>query len=309
MIPERDDLSHPIHRPVMVSEVLGLLLPAGGGGLFVDGTVGLGGHAEALLDAGGGVRLLGLDRDPEALAFAHERLRRFGDRFRPVHASYADLEAVLRGAEAPRGVLLDLGVSSFQLDDPRRGFSFTRGREGADMRFDPSGGGPTALDLANALSEKELARILFEYGDEPRSRAVARRLVRARPIPDAETLARIVRSAALRRGRLDPATRSFQALRIAVNDELGHLERGLQAALRVVASGGRVVVIAFHSGEDRRVKTAFREAAKAGLGRVLTKKPLRPTDEETRTNPRARPSRLRAFAKEGREGVPDPERP
>ncbi len=284
----------------MVEEVLEHLLgdlPAGRPRLVVDGTVGLGGHAAAILDRTVGAELLGIDRDPRALVLAGEVLARFGARVRLVHASYADLAEVLRreGASAPDGVLLDLGLSSFQLDDPARGFSFQRAGEGADMRFDPTAEGPTALDLVNHLEVEALAELLHRYGEEPRARAVARAIVRARPIADAGTLAEVVRRAALRTGRHDPATRSFQALRIAVNDELLHVERGVAAALAEVAPGGRVVAISFHRLEDRIVKEAFREAGRRGWGRVRTKKPLRPSDAEVRRNRRARPARLRAF--------------
>lgn len=301
MTPARDDLSH-IHRPVMVDEVRTFLL--GGIGpetartaLLVDGTVGLGGHAQALLEARPDVRVLGLDRDTEALALATERLAAFEGRVRLVHASYADVRDVLasQGEAAPHGLLLDLGASSLQFDDPERGFSFREGREGADMRFDRSADTPTALDLVNELDERALADLLHHLGEEPRARAVARALVERRPIRDGAHLAEVVRGAAFRTRRHDWATRTFQALRIAVNDEYAVLERGLEAAIDAAAPGGRVVVISFHSGEDRRVKVAFREAGRAGRGVVLTKKPERPTDEETRDNRRARPARLRAF--------------
>lgn len=262
----------------------------------VDGTVGLGGHATAVLEARADCRLLGLDRDPDALAVARRRLAAFGSRVVLVHASYAELAQVLadEGLGAPSGILLDLGVSSLQLDDPERGFSFREG-PGADMRFDRHADGPTALDVVNEWSERELADLLHEHGDEPRARAVARALVKARPIADGAQLLEIVRGMAWRGRRIDPATRTFQALRIAVNDEMGHLERGLEVALEALAPGGRLVVLAFHSGEDRRVKNAFREAARRGAGTVRTKKPIRPTDEEVRGNRRARPARLRAF--------------
>ncbi|MFV1958652.1 MAG: 16S rRNA (cytosine(1402)-N(4))-methyltransferase RsmH [Planctomycetota bacterium] len=311
MAPAQDDLSHDrrprtIHRPVLVGEVLTHLFEGvtpGPSRLVVDATLGLGGHAEAMLRAHAEVRVLGLDRDGEALSLAQERLRPFGGRVRVVHASYAELERVLAeaGEEAAFGVLFDLGASSLQFDDPARGFSFRQGREGADMRFDRQSDGPTALDLVNRLDERRLADLVHSLGDEPRSRAVARALVRARPIRDGAHLAQVVRRAALRTGRHDPATRTFQALRMAVNDELGHLERGLGAALSVLEPGGRLVVLSFHSGEDRVVKQALREAARAGRGRVRTKKPQRPTDEEVRSNPRARPARLRAFERAGSE--------
>jgi 16S rRNA (cytosine1402-N4)-methyltransferase len=214
-----------------------------------------------------------------------------------VHASFADLTEVLarEGGGPPSGVLLDLGVSSLQLDDPRRGFSFRAENATPDMRFDRTSDEPTALDLANGLDEATLTRILREDGGEPRARAVARSILRARPLATVGDLARAVRRAALRTRRIDPATRSFQALRMTVNREAEHLERGLASAIAACARGGRVVAISFHSGDDRRVKEAFREAARAGRARVLTKKPVRPTEEEVRRNPRAAPARLRAI--------------
>jgi 16S rRNA (cytosine1402-N4)-methyltransferase len=298
--PARDDLSHPLHQPVLVAEVLEHLFAgtvAVERRLVVDATVGLGGHAEAILEARPEVVLLGIDRDPGAIARAAQRLGRFGARVALVHASYADLATVLadRGEAAPLGVLLDLGASSWQFDDPERGFSFREGRAGADMRFDPTGGGPTALDLVNGLSERELAETLHEFGEEPRARAVARRIVRARPIRDGAHLAEVVRGAALRTRRHDPATRTFQALRIAVNREFEHLESGLAVALEVTAPGARIVAISFHSGEDRRVKEAFRRAVRSGRGRLRTRKPVRPSDEEIRRNRRAKAARLRVF--------------
>jgi len=293
-----DDLSH-VHEPVMVQEVLDHLgLHAiQAEGLFVDGTVGAGGHAAALLEARPGIRLLGLDRDPEILAHARRRLAPYEQRVRLEHASYADLPDVLGqvGESAAAGILLDVGVSSLQLDDLRRGFSFRGEDEAPDMRFDASSEGPTAEDLLNHASERELVRILQEYGEEPRARAVARAILRARPIRTVGQLREVARSAALRIRRIDPATRTFQALRIAVNDELGHFERGLAVAIRCLEPGGRLVVLCFQSGEERLVKTAFRKAAAEGRGRILTKKPVRATPGEVRRNPRARPTRLRAF--------------
>ncbi len=299
MDPAADDLSQ-LHRPVLLGEVLAHLAGTGleiPGAVLVDGTVGLGGHAQAVLEAYGEVRLLGLDRDPEALALCGRRLARFGARVRLVKSSYADLADVLAraGLAAPRAVLLDVGVSSLQLDAPERGFSFRGGSALPDMRFDATSSEPTAADLVNEASEAELARILFEDGGEPKARAVARALVRERPFRTVEHLAEVIRRAALRGKRIDPATRSFQGLRIAVNDELGHLKRGLEAALGALAPAGRLLVIAFHSGEERAVKAAFREAAQAGRGRILTKKPIRSSEQEARKNPRARPARLRVF--------------
>lgn len=270
-------------------------------GWFVDGTLGLGGHAEALLLAAPATRLLGLDRDAEALDKARGRLARFGERVVVRQGTYADAPEVLAdiGATAPWGVLLDLGLSSLQLDDEARGFAFRHPDAPLDMRFDAQGEGPTAAELVNTLAERELADILFHHGDEPRARAVARALVRARPFSTVGAFADVVRRHALRGRRHDPATRAFQALRIAVNDELGHLERGLPRLLEALAPGGRLVVLAFQSGEERLVKAAFRAARAAGLGRALTPKPIRPMEDEVRRNPRARPTRLRAFGREG----------
>ena len=301
MSPARDDLSH-IHRPVMVSEALGHLFEGTASAtrtLVVDGTVGLGGHTLAILEHSPETRVLGLDRDGESLALARERLAGYADRVRLVQSSYADLAPVLASLEeaSPRGVLLDLGASSLQFDDPARGFSFRAPSPDADMRFDRDSEGPTALELVNELPEVELARILHVYGEEPRSRPVARALVEARPVADGAQLVDIVRRSAWRTRRHDAATRTFQALRIAVNEEYEHIEQGLAAALDAVAPGGRVVVLAFHSGEDRLVKNAFRDAAKAGRGTVRTKKPERPSEGEVVENPRARPAKLRAFEK------------
>lgn len=299
MPPDSDALS-PLHQPVLLAPVLEHLRPAldpAPAGWVVDGTVGLGGHARAVLEAFCAARLLGLDRDARALALARERLAPYGDRVRLAHGSYADLAAWLArlGLAAPRAVLLDLGLSSFQLDDPARGFSFRAGAAAPDMRFDADAPGPTALDLVNHAGEPELARWLFEWGGEPRARAVARAIVRARPLATVAELAEVVRRHALKGRRHDPATRAFQALRMAVNDEPGHLARGLGAALGALADGGRLLVIAFHSGEERLVKEAFRGAQRAGRGRVVTRKPVRATEEEVRSNPRARPARLRVF--------------
>ncbi len=308
MTPGSDDLSH-VHEPVMVQEVLdylGLLRPVQGDPLIVDGTVGAGGHAKALLEAHAGIRLLGLDRDPAILVHARRHLAPFGNRVTLVHASYTALAEVLatEGLPAPAGILLDVGVSSLQLDDLARGFSFRAQDAVPDMRFDATGDEPTAQDLLNHADERELARILHEYGDEPRARSVARAIVAGRPIETVGQLYEIVRRTAQRIRRIDPATRSFQALRIAVNDELGQFERGLAVALDCLRPGGRLVVLCFQSAEERLVKTAFRSAKLAGKGEVLTRKPVRATAEEVRRNPRARPTRLRAFEVEGGAGAP-----
>jgi 16S rRNA (cytosine1402-N4)-methyltransferase len=294
-MPRDDDLSS-LHRPVLVAEVLAHLAPRGPlNGLVVDGTVGYGGHAEAMLSAWPDVRLVALDRDETALRSAKTRLTPFAARARFFHASYADLVEVLAeaGEGAPAAVLLDLGVSSPQLDVPERGFSFRSPDAPADMRFDPSEG-ETAAALANRIEEGALARLLHEHGGERRARAVARAIVAARPIRTVGDLAGAIRRVVRRDASgIDPATRTFQALRIAVNDEASHVARGLRAALSALEPLGRLAVISFHGGEERAVKEAFREGVATGRARIVTKKAVRPTETETRSNPRASPARLR----------------
>jgi 16S rRNA (cytosine1402-N4)-methyltransferase len=289
----------PIHEPVLTTEVLRHLEPSRGG-LFVDCTVGLGGHTRALLDAGAS-RVIGLDRDSDALAAARESLTAYADRVELVHADYRTLEAVLdaRGIRLVDGALADLGVSSLQLDADARGFSFRR--EGPlDMRMDRSSG-PTASDLINAAPERELADVIWRFGEERFSRRIARRIVEARgraPIATTGELAEIVRRAVPVRGRarIDPATRTFQALRIWVNRELDGLDAFLRAAAGRLRAGARLAVITFHSLEDRIVKHTLRALAAApdALVTVLTKRPLVPGDEEIARNPRARSAKLRA---------------
>jgi len=292
-------MTEPTHAPVMVGETVGLLAPTRGG-LFVDCTVGLGGHARALLEAGA-TRILGLDRDPVALRLAGAELAGFGDRVELVHADYRDLARVLdeRGLAGVDGALADLGVSSMQFDAEGRGFSFRRD-EPLDMRMDQSQG-PTAADLIATIDEESLANVIFEFGEERYSRRIARAIVaarRAEPVRTTGALAQIVRRAIPRRGyqRIDPATRTFQALRIWVNRELEDLERFLQEAARRLLGGARLAVIAFHSLEDRIVKHAFRalERTEAAL-RILTKRPTTPGDDELDRNPRARSAKLRAI--------------
>jgi 16S rRNA (cytosine1402-N4)-methyltransferase len=276
------------HEPVMVDEVVRFL---GGRGTVVDLTLGAGGHAEALLESGVG-RLIGVDRDPEAVAIASGRLSRFGDRFVAVRARFSEVPVENR----VDGVLYDLGVSSMQLERAERGFSF-RNEGPLDMRMEGGRGqeGESAMDLVNSASEEELARVIYEYGEERRSRRVAAAIVRARqrkPIETTEELAGIVVSAVgRRRGGPHPARRTFQALRIAVNRELEELAASLPRAVGVLAPGGRVVVVAYHSLEDRIVKRFF-----AGDERltVLTRKPLVPSADEAARNPRARSAKLRA---------------
>jgi 16S rRNA (cytosine1402-N4)-methyltransferase len=276
------------HEPVMVEEVVGLL---GGRETVIDMTVGGGGHAEALLRSGV-KRVVGIDRDPEAIALASARLAPFGDRFVAVHARFSEVPA----GNLADGVLFDLGVSTMQLERAERGFSY-RVSGPLDMRMGGAGekGTESALDLVNSASEEELARIVFEYGEERRARKVAGAVARARarrPIEKSEGLGRVVAGAVgRRRGGPHPARRTFQALRIAVNRELEELAASLPRAVGLLTPGGRVVAISYHSLEDRLVK---RFVAGEPRLRPLTKKPLRPAPEEAARNPRARSAKLRA---------------
>ena len=284
-------------------EVLEALRPESGG-TYVDGTVGAGGHAEAILEASSpdGV-LLGVDADSSALAIAAARLARFGSRLHLAQQNYRDIDLVLAETHLPppNGVLLDLGVSSMQLDQAARGFSF-RADGPLDMRMDVTHG-PTAAQLVNTLAERELADLIYRYGEERHSRRIARAVVERRTRVRFETtsdLASVVASAVpgqgWRNGRvIHPATRTFQALRIAVNDELAGLEEALPKAAAALAPGGRLAVISFHSLEDRIVKQYLRGAG-GGL-RILTKKPFVPNAEEQRTNPRSRSAKLRVAEK------------
>jgi 16S rRNA (cytosine1402-N4)-methyltransferase len=287
------------HAPVLTAEVLQYLRPERGG-LFVDCTVGLGGHSRALLEAGA-TRVVGLDRDLQALAAARETLAPWADRVELVHADYRALDEVLdrHGISLVDGALADLGVSSLQLDGPGRGFSFQRD-EPLDMRMDGTSD-ETAADLVARSTERDLADAIYAYGEERFSRRIARAIVearRAQPIATTGGLAAIVRRALPRRGhmRIDPATRTFQALRIWVNRELDGLDRFLEAAARRLRLGARLVVISFHSLEDRIVKhtlRALQQGRDAGM-KVLTRKPVVPGDDEVQGNPRARSAKLRA---------------
>ncbi len=287
------------HEPVLVAETMTLLEP-GKGGLFVDCTVGLGGHSRALLESGA-TRVLGLDRDPDALALAAGALASFGDRVELVHADYRDLPRVLdlRGIERIAGALADLGVSSMQLGADGRGFSFQRD-EALDMRMDRTAGS-TAAELLAGVDEEELANLIFQHGEERYSRRIARAIVQARgerPVETTGQLARIVRRAIPVRGyqRIDPATRTFQALRIWVNRELEGLDGFLEATVSRLLAGARLAVIAFHSLEDRIVKHTFRALAHGEAAiRILTKRPIEAGDDEVARNPRARSAKLRAI--------------
>src|SRR5437762_1945626 len=288
-----------MHVPVMTAEVIQHLRPERGG-LFVDCTVGLGGHARALLEAAA-TRLICLDRALDALAIPRTTLAPWSNRVERVHADYRSIDEVLdgRGVTIVDGTLADLGISSLQLDAQGRGFSFQRD-EPLDMRMDRSRG-DTAADLVGRASETEIADAIFAFGEERFSRRIARAIVEGRreaPIATTGRLASIVRRAVPRRGymRIDPATRTFQALRIWVNRELDGLDAFLHAAARRLRAGARLVVITFHSLEDRIVKHTFRalEHAADAAVKVLTKKPVVPGDEEVRGNPRARSAKLRA---------------
>lgn len=306
------------HRPVLLTETVALLAPERGG-LFVDATLGLGGHAEALLEASDEVRLLGIDRDPAALRLASERLARFGTRFRAVRARHEELARVVAeaGETELSGVVADLGVSSMQFDTPERGFSF-RHDAPLDMRMDAEGDEETAAELLARLDEEEIARIIFEYGEERRSRRIARWIVerreRGEPIETTAALAELVARAVgyKRTDRIHPATRTFQALRIAVNRELEGLEGFVEGAVDLLQAGGRLAVISFHSLEDRVVKRTLRRLAGqcecgprvpvcvCGARRaveILTRRPVTPDDLEMEENPRARSAKLRACQK------------
>ncbi|HFD40221.1 MAG TPA: 16S rRNA (cytosine(1402)-N(4))-methyltransferase RsmH [Anaerolineae bacterium] len=296
------------HVPVLYEETLtGLQIRPGG--VYVDATLGAAGHALGILRASApDGRLLGLDADPEAVAFARQVLQPFGERLTLRTANFRRLAAVARSAGFDRvdGVLLDLGLSSRQLAAAERGFAFQR--EGPlDMRLDPRRG-TTAADLVNDLPEADLADLIRRYGEERHARRIARAIVAARPLTTTAELAQVVARAVGRRGRIHPATRTFQALRIAVNDELGALAEALPQALDLLAGGGRLAVIAFHSLEDRLVKRFFRQESRDCLCppeapvctcghrarlRIVTRKPIRPAPEEMAHNPRSRSARLR----------------
>jgi 16S rRNA (cytosine1402-N4)-methyltransferase len=283
-----------VHVPVLVDEVVRLLMPERGG-LFVDCTVGLGGHARALLTHGA-ERLIGIDRDPAALALSRAALAEFGDRVELVHANYRALPALLegRGMATVNGILADLGVSSMQLDAEGRGFSFRRD-EPPDMRMDPTSGDTAAAMLAR-VDEGELADVIYQFGEERHSRRIARALVKARderPLTTTGQVADIVRRVSRTKGyqRIDPATRTFQALRIWVNRELEGLDTFLESAAARLAPAGRLAIITFHSLEDRVVKHTFRRLETV---RVLTKRPIVADEQEIARNPRARSAKLRA---------------
>jgi len=301
------------HLPVLYQEIIHAIRPSSPGN-YVDGTVGAGGHAWGILQASSpDGRLLGLDLDPQALALASERLAEFGDRVTLRRASYTTLTEQIAGIGwgKVQGIVLDLGVSSMQVDTPERGFSFQA--EGPlDMRFDPDN--PTsAADLVNLLPEKELADIIWQYGEDRNSRRIARAIVKNRPFQTTRQLAEIIaKTSGGRYNRIHPATRTFQALRITVNRELEALESVLPAAVNLLESGGRLAVIAFHSLEDRVVKQFFHHESRdcicppeqpictcghRAIIQEITRHPLQATQEEIERNPRARSARLRVVEK------------
>jgi 16S rRNA (cytosine1402-N4)-methyltransferase len=307
------------HRPVLLRETIELLEPRRGG-LFIDCTLGLGGHSEAILEASDDARVIGIDRDREALGFATKRLARFQGRFRAVHANFRDIRRVLEEAHEPEasGVLVDLGVSSLQFDASHRGFSF-RHDAPLDMRMDAESDEETAAELLARLPEEEIARVIFEYGEERRSRRIARWIVeqreRGKPIETTTELAQLVARAygpQRRTEHIHPATRTFQALRIAVNRELEGLDRFVETAIDLLQAEGRFVAISFHSLEDRIVKRTLRRLSglcecpprspicSCGARRVieiLTRRPVVPGETEVEENPRARSAKLRACRK------------
>ncbi|MGZ5435393.1 MAG: 16S rRNA (cytosine(1402)-N(4))-methyltransferase RsmH [Pyrinomonadaceae bacterium] len=309
-------LSQKDHRPVLLRETIESLAVKRGG-LFVDCTVGLGGHSEAILRTSPDAQVLGIDRDEEALRLARERLAEFGGRFRAVRADFRELTRVLATAEvkAVRGILADLGVSSLQLDSPSRGFSF-RHEAPLDMRMDMSSG-ETAAELLGRLSEVEIARLIFEYGEERHSRRIARRIVARReagePVTSTTELAKLVeRAIGGKKRRIHPATRTFQALRIAVNRELEGLDQFVADAFDALEPHGRLAVISFHSLEDRIIKRTLLKLSgrcqcpprlpQCACGarkviEILTRRPLTPTEDEIAENPRARSAKLRIAAK------------
>jgi 16S rRNA (cytosine1402-N4)-methyltransferase len=315
-----------VHTPVLLDEVLELLVPPADGGLLVDATVGEGGHAEAFLARYPRLSLIGLDQDPAILAVARERLAPFADRARLVHERFGSFLGSWSGERGPDLVLMDLGISRFHYEAGGRGFSFDRS-EPLDMRLDPRAD-LTAADIVNTADRAELAGILARFGEESLAGAIASRIVRERerePVTTSDRLARIVSAAvpaARRHGRIHPATRTFQALRIAVNGELEQLEKGLAAALGLLPPGGRIGVISFHSLEDRIVKHMFREGARectcppewpvcrcggAADLRLVTRRPRSATDGEVSCNPASRSAKLRVAEKVGgRDGARAP---
>ncbi len=312
------NIAENIHQPVLLAETLRLLKPQAGE-IFVDATLGLGGHTGAILTANDKTRVIGIDQDAEAIELAKERLGNFSERFNVFHSNFSDIMQVLAETEIEKvdGVLADLGVSSLQFDSQTRGFSF-RFDAPLDMRMNPDSNSEMAAELLEMLSEFEIARIIYEYGEERLSRRIARRIVERRengePIKTTKQLAETVEKAVGRgkKDKIHPATRTFQALRIAVNGELEILERFIRDSVEILKKDGRLAVITFHSLEDRIVKQTLQKlsgkcfcppkfpqcvcGAKTEI-EILTRKPIVPTELETEKNPRARSAKLRACMK------------
>lgn len=305
-----------LHTSVLLEETISLVDPKPNG-IYVDATLGLGGHAEAILERIPGSRLLGVDQDTQAIEFARERLARFGDRVSIFHSNFSSIKEVLSsaGVESVNGIIADLGVSSLQLDSVERGFSF-RFDAPLDMRMDSKSQDLTAAELLANLSETEIANLIYEYGEERFSRRIARRIVEKReagePVSTTKQLADLIERSVKRspKDKIHPATRTFQALRIAVNREIEILEQFVADAVDVLKIEGRLAVITFHSLEDRVIKHTFQKLSgkctcppripqcvcgAVKRGEILTRKPILPTDDETRENPRSRSAKLRGF--------------
>ncbi|MFA5009892.1 MAG: 16S rRNA (cytosine(1402)-N(4))-methyltransferase RsmH [Patescibacteria group bacterium] len=288
-------MSKPSHIPVLAKEALEFLAPQPDD-ILVDATVGLGGHARILAEKlGPNGRLIGIDQDEQTLQIANDNLKSFNDRVVLVHGNFRHLRELVENAGYRRvdGILFDLGFSSFQIDEPTRGFSFLHDAP-LDMRMDTTSGGTTAAELVNRASYNELVRILAEYGEEPKAEAITKRILEARRRAPIATTMDLVRVVGGHQGKIHPATRVFQALRIAVNDELQALREALPQAIELLKPQGRLVVITFHSLEDRIVKNFFKNEATGGRTRPLTKKALPPSWEERRSNSRSRSAKLRA---------------
>ncbi|MEQ1644429.1 MAG: 16S rRNA (cytosine(1402)-N(4))-methyltransferase RsmH [Pyrinomonadaceae bacterium] len=304
-----------VHTPVLLSETLGLLAPQRGG-VFVDATLGLGGHSEAILTASLDAQLIGIDQDATALKIAGDRLANFGKRATLIHSNFSAIREVIDNREVD-GILADLGVSSLQLDSETRGFSF-RFDAPLDMRMDPDSGEETAAELLKRLSQDEIANIIYQYGEERHSRRIARRIIerkeRGVPVETTFELADLVRRSVPRRPKekINPATRTFQALRIAVNDELGIIAKFIDDSVNLLKTNGVLAIITFHSLEDRIVKQTFQRLSgkcscpprmpvcQCGAVKkieILTRKPVIATEIEQSENPRSRSAKLRACRK------------
>jgi 16S rRNA (cytosine1402-N4)-methyltransferase len=304
------------HRPVLLKETMDVLAPERGG-LFLDGTLGMGGHSEAILEASTSTRVIGIDRDPEALELARKRLERFGSRFSAVHGNFKDIDLFVSEHGGVSGVLVDLGVSSLQFDSEQRGFSF-RFDAPLDMRMDASSDEPSAAELLETMPEDEIANLIYQYGEERRSRKIARWIVERRETGRAVRTTReladlVARAVGYKKGnQIHPATRTFQALRIAVNRELEGLDSFVQSSVKLLEPGGRFAAISFHSLEDRIIKQGLRRltgqcicpprvpicscGATTSI-EILTRRPIVASDEEVEQNPRSRSAKLRAARK------------